>query len=54
MEDKELERLRREVENAYYGRNRDRRILVVFGDLEGAESGYRAQILKNSPGEQTL
>jgi len=33
--------LSREVENAFYGRKRERKILTVFADMEGAEPGYK-------------
>lgn len=37
----EFEGLGRKVENAFYGRNRDKAILTVFADMEGAEPDYK-------------
>ena len=41
IDDQDLEEMRRQVENAFYGKNRDRTTMVVFAELEGAEPGYR-------------
>jgi hypothetical protein len=36
-----LDDLREEVENAFYRRKKERKILTVFADMEGAEPGYK-------------
>lgn len=36
-----FESLSRSVENAFYGRKNERKMLTVFADMEGAEPGYK-------------
>lgn len=41
MQDEELDRIAREAEDAFYGKNQNRTLLTVFADAEGAEPGYK-------------
>lgn len=41
MQDEELDRLARNAEDAFYGKNRNRTLLTIFANAEGAEPGYK-------------
>ncbi len=41
MEDEEFNKPSVEVENAFYGRSREKTVLTVFADMEGAEPRYK-------------
>jgi hypothetical protein len=44
LDDADLNEMRRQVENAFYGKNRDRTTIVVFADLDGAGVEYRVAL----------
>ncbi len=41
MADEEVDRIAKEAEDAFYGKNRNKTLLTVFADAEGAEPGYK-------------
>lgn len=41
MGDEDLDRIAKEAEDAFYGKNRNKTLLTAFADAEGAEPGYQ-------------
>jgi hypothetical protein len=44
LDDADLNEMRRQVDNAFYGKNRDRTTIVVFADLDGAGVEYKVAL----------